>query len=128
MIQRPTRSKRTDTLFPYTTLFRSRHIRGDALPLDVVREADPRRLGHRLVQNQRSFDLRRAHAVARHVDDVVDAAGDPIVPVRVAPAAVAGEVQPRIGREIGLEEALMIAPHRPRLPRPASRDAEIALA
>src|SRR3546814_1993345 len=26
MIRRPTRSTRTDTIFPYTTLFRSRHI------------------------------------------------------------------------------------------------------
>src|SRR3546814_3297789 len=28
MIRRPPRSTRTDTLFPYTTLFRSRHNRG----------------------------------------------------------------------------------------------------
>src|SRR3546814_7169944 len=27
MIRRPPRSTRTDTLFPYTTLFRSRHVR-----------------------------------------------------------------------------------------------------
>src|SRR3546814_6948070 len=32
MIRRPPRSTRTDTLFPYTTLFRSRPVRGDALP------------------------------------------------------------------------------------------------
>src|SRR3546814_15055599 len=30
MIRRPPRSTRTDTLFPYTTLFRSRHL--DAVP------------------------------------------------------------------------------------------------
>src|SRR3546814_14615127 len=29
MIRRPTRSKRTDTLFPYTTLFRSRNPAGE---------------------------------------------------------------------------------------------------
>src|SRR3546814_7420301 len=29
MIRRPPRSTRTDTLFPYTTLFRSRHHLGD---------------------------------------------------------------------------------------------------
>src|SRR3546814_12190331 len=28
MIRRPPRSTRTDTLFPYTTLFRSRHVEG----------------------------------------------------------------------------------------------------
>src|SRR3546814_7861569 len=31
MIRRPPRSTRTDTLFPYTTLFRSRHLVGEAL-------------------------------------------------------------------------------------------------
>src|SRR3546814_17736839 len=30
MIRRPPRSTRTDTLFPYTTLFRSRHLSPDA--------------------------------------------------------------------------------------------------
>src|SRR3546814_9712019 len=35
MIRRPPRSTRTDTLFPYTTLFRSRH--GDALYGDMSR-------------------------------------------------------------------------------------------
>src|SRR3546814_6119739 len=29
MARRPPGSKRTDTLFPYTTLFRSRHVAGD---------------------------------------------------------------------------------------------------
>src|SRR3546814_3070987 len=31
MIRRPPRSTRTDTLFPYTTLFRSHHIAPDSL-------------------------------------------------------------------------------------------------
>src|SRR3546814_8765641 len=39
MIRRPPRSTRTDTLFPYTTLFRSRKLRGcllaDSLEHDV---------------------------------------------------------------------------------------------
>src|SRR3546814_8034636 len=36
MIRRPPRSTRTDTLFPYTTLFRSRHLAGqDVLGRDV---------------------------------------------------------------------------------------------
>src|SRR3546814_14190120 len=33
MIRRPPRSTRTDTLFPYTTLFRSPHEQGDEQPL-----------------------------------------------------------------------------------------------
>src|SRR3546814_12265094 len=38
MIRRPPRSTRTDTLFPYTTLFRSAHQpRGDAQVADIAR-------------------------------------------------------------------------------------------
>src|SRR3546814_18754559 len=40
MIQRPPRSTRTDTLFPYTTLFRSthhaNHAQGEATAIDPV--------------------------------------------------------------------------------------------
>src|SRR3546814_9467255 len=41
MIRRPPRSTRTDTLFPYTTLFRSRYVReeGDA-PVVVAKGQD----------------------------------------------------------------------------------------
>src|SRR3546814_6532025 len=35
MIRRPPRSTRTDTLFPYTTLFRSSHGRGVAVDLTL---------------------------------------------------------------------------------------------
>src|SRR3546814_2081368 len=46
MIRRPPRSTRTDTLFPYTTLFRSRAAfreRGGARSLDAAGRPDPRR-------------------------------------------------------------------------------------
>src|SRR3546814_9391057 len=38
MIRRPPRSTRTDTLFPYTTLFRSRHL-GELAPGVTIRTA-----------------------------------------------------------------------------------------
>src|SRR3546814_13973651 len=38
MIRRPPRSTRTDTLFPYTTLFRSRRVPGGG-PVPVLRAA-----------------------------------------------------------------------------------------
>src|SRR3546814_5264999 len=41
MIRRPPRSTRTDTLFPYTTLFRSAHARGPG-PHKVRRNPRPR--------------------------------------------------------------------------------------
>src|SRR3546814_16375587 len=42
MIRRPPRSTRTDTLFPYTTLFRSRNLNGDfrGLALKCFFQAD----------------------------------------------------------------------------------------
>ena len=70
-----------------------RDIGVDALALDGVRIADDGGLRHLVVGDQRRFDLGRAHAVAGDVDDVVDAAGDPVVAVLVAAAAVAGEVE-----------------------------------
>src|SRR3546814_9422287 len=67
MLRRPPRSTRTDTLFPYTTLFRSR-----------ARSRRPRQpaLGHRHVARVRP----RRHAVGRH------ARGAGEVPGRAYPA------------------------------------------
>jgi hypothetical protein len=45
------------------------------------------------VGDQRAFDLGGADAVAGDVDHVVDPAGDPVIAVLVAAAAVAGEVE-----------------------------------
>src|SRR3546814_13788827 len=44
MIRRPTSSTRTDTPFPYTTLFRSQPVprRGRAAALDMAEHGDPR--------------------------------------------------------------------------------------
>src|SRR3546814_13613179 len=41
MIRRPPRSTRTDTLFPYTTLFRSSNMVEDATGVDLVTAKDP---------------------------------------------------------------------------------------
>src|SRR3546814_19969385 len=51
MIRRPPRSTRTDTLFPYTTLFRSVQADGNDLIIDVKRikvtaEREPANLPH----------------------------------------------------------------------------------
>ena len=64
----------------------------DALALDVVRVADHRRLGDLGVADQRAFDLGGAEPVAGDVEHVVDPAGDPVIAVLVAAAAVAGEI------------------------------------
>src|SRR3546814_5078108 len=60
MIRRPPRSTRTDTLFPYTTLFRS-HER-IPLPRDLYRQADgrPNSTGFDLSNEQRLSSLAAA--------------------------------------------------------------------
>ena len=111
---------------PGLELRRDEDVGEDAGALDVVREADHRRLGDRRVRDQRALDLGGAQPMAGDVEHVVDAAGDPVVAVLVAAAAVAGEVEPGIAREVGLAEARVIAPDRPRLAGPGAPEAEVA--
>src|SRR3546814_9359219 len=81
MIRRPPRSTRTDTLFPYTTLFRSEPLRlGQALRVRVVRAE------HHLVP-------------ADGVDDV----GDASLPERADPDVAAEHLQRVLG-EVRSEE------------------------
>src|SRR3546814_20106578 len=65
MIRRPPRSTRTDTLFPYTTLFRSHHIDLKAIlaPAKAV-------FGHFL---QHAVCLLRRAAERHHDDDIGEA-------------------------------------------------------
>mmetsp|Transcript_21664 Transcript_21664/g.51386 ORF Transcript_21664/g.51386 Transcript_21664/m.51386 type:complete len:326 (+) Transcript_21664:42-1019(+) len=87
-----------------------RHVDVDALALDGVREAHHRRLGDVGVQHDGRLDLGGADAVAGHVDDVVDAARDPVVAVGVAARAVARQVE-AVDGEVGLHLALVVAEH-----------------
>src|SRR3546814_1142422 len=65
MIQLPPRSTRTDTLFPYTTLFRSRDLR-----LARFRLHPDRGVGHRLPRLwQGAVDDQLLHPQPRTVDD-----------------------------------------------------------
>src|SRR3546814_19431558 len=76
MILRPPRSTRTDTLFPYTTLFRSAAVRlagEQAVQVAAVdRRGAPaaahRRVVHHRQQDDAAGDGRRVEA-ARHVED-----------------------------------------------------------
>src|SRR3546814_5354802 len=67
MIRRPPRSTRTDTLFPYTTLFRSglrndpRHRRQRAV-LHIVAQALQKTVGHGVAK---AFGHRRSAGIAR---------------------------------------------------------------
>jgi len=74
-------------------------------------EAHHRRLRDRVVRDQGALDLGGPQPVPADVDDVVDAAGDPVVAIFVAAAAVSGEVAAREGGEVRLPEAIRIAIH-----------------
>ncbi len=100
----------------------------DALALDLMRITDDGCLRHFGMRHQRAFDFGRAHAVAGNVDDVVDAAGDPVIAILVPAAAIPGEIMARICREIGLHESFMIPIDGPHLAGPGIGDAEVALA
>src|SRR4051812_22674354 len=97
----------------------------DGGALDLVWVADDCGLGDQGMADQRAFDLGRADAMSRDVDDVVDPARDPVIAVVVAATAVSGEIEAGVGFEIGLEEAAVIAPHGAHLPRPRSGDAKV---
>src|SRR3546814_14929602 len=108
MIRRPPRSTRTDTLFPYTTLFRSEHAgeadRADAqrephrLAVEVAQLADRVLVRLVLIVRQRPRDHR--HRQQRTPRDQAE---------RVAPFEhLPGPRRPRIARqtrnETGMEE------------------------
>src|SRR3546814_19451884 len=68
MFRRPPRSTRTDTLFPYTTLFRSGDEAVDHPSIELVRSVDDRQVG---VPAAADLALQ-----ADRAGDVLDLAGD----------------------------------------------------
>ena len=88
--------------------------------------ADHGGLGDRFMRHQRGLDLGGAHAVARDVEHIIDAPGDPVITILVATTAVTGEIHARIGGEVGLHVAFVIAPDRTCLPRPAVENHQVA--
>src|SRR3546814_18418140 len=74
MIRRPPRSTRTDTLFPYTTLFRSRDL-DPVQPLLTGREIDRQRDAQLKLFDRHRQRLRRRGGVVRLADTLV-----PLVP------------------------------------------------
>src|SRR5437899_353875 len=83
-----------------------------------------RRVGDRVVRDQRALHLGGAQPVPADVDHVVDAAGDPVIAVLVTAAAVAGEVLAGEGAEVRLAEPIGIAEDAAHDPRPRTGDAE----
>src|SRR3546814_7831503 len=69
MIRRPPRSTRTDTLFPYTTLFRSH---GPPFLFVMKSVGQAAGCGHQLTQPVRIERSRDAHRVSLKVDGCLD--------------------------------------------------------
>ncbi len=104
------------------------YVHIDALALDLVGVAHHGGLGHLRMADQGAFHLGGAHAVARDVDDVVDAAHEPVVAVVVEPGAVTGEVLAGEVIEVDLLHAfaLGVAISAAYHARPRKLDAELA--
>src|SRR3546814_15143158 len=64
MIRRPPRSTRTDTLFPYTTLFRSQIARHPEVVRRIVSD------GHRIGNHSWSHPLMTRLPLARQIDEI----------------------------------------------------------
>src|SRR5512143_674292 len=104
------------------------HIDVDALALDVVRVADHGRFRDRLVADQRGLDLGSAEPVAADVDDVIDAAHEPVVAVLVDARPVPRKVPAREPAEIDFLDALVlrVSIGAPEHAGPGLVDAEVA--
>mmetsp|Transcript_20108 Transcript_20108/g.45532 ORF Transcript_20108/g.45532 Transcript_20108/m.45532 type:complete len:782 (+) Transcript_20108:193-2538(+) len=100
---------------------RQRHEHVHGLALDRVVHPDGGGLGHLGVQHHGGLHLGRADVVPRDDHHVVHAARDPVVTVLVAARAVPGEVVALEG-EVGLLEALRVAPDAPQRRGPRGLD------
>src|SRR3546814_10796187 len=75
MIRRPPRSTRTDTLFPYTTLFRSHRFDQQARPAAVAAEIE-REIEHRGIEGEAEDRVPGLRGIERDRADV--GAPDPV--------------------------------------------------
>src|SRR4051795_9450643 len=105
-----------------------RHERRHGLAGVLVALADARGLGDLRVRDDRALDLRGRHAVAGHVDDVVDAPDDPEVVVLVLARGVADEVRLLAELlEVRLDVAVVVAEQRAQHAGPRLLEDEQAL-
>src|SRR3546814_4935485 len=96
MIRRPPRSTRTDTLFPYTTLFRSDVSRADQCDGLTARDARPRGLFHPSLDAQSlgQTPQHRIEVMARALAATAAVGRDRLLPVEAGPGD-------RISRHVG---------------------------
>src|SRR3546814_18417586 len=88
MIRRPPRSTRTDTLFPYTTLFRSGRQAHGAANFSGLPENDPVDTGEEFHQMRRQLDLLIVGEPDAGVERFRQCGGDPAESILGKSAAV----------------------------------------
>src|SRR3546814_8902052 len=103
MIRRPPRSTRTDTLFPYTTLFRSVRVRGDPL---AARMGDLHDRAQLLLGQfgRAGFGADRQHRAGRDRLDEVGAMIEQICCLCRGFFGRRGDAEAHVGRELRSEE------------------------
>ncbi len=72
----------------------------DSLAGKLISNTHDGRLGNRVMLDKRGLDLGSGQAVARHVDDIVDTATDPVEALVVATGTVSGELERGQHREL----------------------------
>src|SRR3546814_16127037 len=99
MIRRPPRSTRTDTLFPYTTLFRSGHEGLGTFAAIMVGNADHQRFLDRRMVVEDFLDLAGEDLEASYSDHVLQPVDDLHIAVRVDHSDIAGP-QPAVDEHL----------------------------
>ncbi len=113
--------------------FRSRdvqhHVGKHRFAFDVMRPADHGGLRHFRMRHQRRLDFHGAQTVPRHIQDIVDAAHDPVVAVLIAIGGVTGNVVTILEFfPIGAEVTIVVVPNRTQHRRPRPLDYQVPAA
>ena len=95
-------------------------------PLMSCGIADHGRFGNLAMGAPGAFDLGGAHAMAGHIDHIIDTTGNPVIAVFVTPAPVTGEILALVGARNRSDEAFVIAIDRAHLAGPGIGQAQIA--
>mmetsp|Transcript_56967 Transcript_56967/g.131071 ORF Transcript_56967/g.131071 Transcript_56967/m.131071 type:complete len:201 (-) Transcript_56967:194-796(-) len=84
------------------------HVAVNALPLDLVREANHSGFSDLRMRDQSRLDLCRPDAVPRHIDHIIHAPGQKVIPILVALATVARKIVALELTEIRLLETRVV--------------------
>src|ERR1700686_4621416 len=93
-----------------------------------MRKSNDGGLCHLRMSDQGAFDFRGTQPVTGDIDDIVYTTRNPVIAVRIAPRAIAGEIHTLKGLEVRVDEALMVAVDSTHLSGPAIQQHQIALA